>query len=56
MVYKMFIADLVMGSASFILMLIFFLITYKVIKIIRLGDKVLVSMLIFLDLTLVSNK
>lgn len=52
---KMFIADLIMGSTSLILLILFTYVTYQVVKLIYLNDKILLSMLIFLDLTLLSK-
>lgn len=52
---KMFIADLVMGSTSLVLLVLFSYVTYKVLKIIYFTDKVLIFMLFFLDLTLICN-
>jgi len=52
---KMFIADVVMGSTSFALLIVFLFVTMKVVPLIHCNDKILLSMLIFLDITLVSK-
>jgi hypothetical protein len=51
----MFIADLVMGTTSFILLLVFLYVTFKVVKLIQCNDKILLAMLVFLDITLISK-
>ena len=48
----MFDSDMVMLGITFIIFVIFLYLTYKVIQIIKLQDKTILSMLVFLDLTL----
>ena len=51
----MFVDDIVMVCMSFVLLLIFTYVTFKVTRIIKCGDKILLWMLIFLILTLISK-
>ena len=51
---KMMIDDIVMGAISFSILLLFIYVTYKVARLIKCGDKILLLMLLSLDVTLIS--
>lgn len=53
--HKMFVTDIVLASCSLVLLSLMSLVTFKVTMLIRLNDKVLLSMLVFLDLTLLGK-
>jgi hypothetical protein len=51
----MMVADIFMIAISFILLIIFSIVTVLVTRIIKCGDNVLLGMLVFLDITLISK-
>ncbi len=50
--HKMFVTNCVLASCCGLMLLLMIWVTYKVAKLIRLNDKILLLMLIFLDLSL----